>query len=398
MYTAQEVLDYVREENVKFIRLAYCDVRGRTKNLTIMPGELPRAFEEGICIDASAIDGFADAEQSDLYLSPDPSTMAVVPWHSIHGKMIRMYCFIKRPDGSACPCDSRALLQSAVQGARARGLACSFGTEFEFYLFKADEDNQCTDIPYDSAGYMDIDPGDKCEAIRREICITLMDMGILPEAMHHAQGPGQNEIVFACADPLTAADNAVTFKSVARTVCIRSGLYANFSPKPLPSQSGNGLHVSLSVSDTGGRDPFEPFMAGILTHIEAMTAFLNPTVQSYLRLGQMKAPRVISWAPENRSQLMRVPVPRAGVKRLELRSPDPGANPYVAFALLIRAGLDGIENSRPLMPPTSANLHTANQQQLSGLRPLPESLAQARTFAQASKWLRSVLPAPFWQF
>jgi glutamine synthetase len=392
VYTCEDVISYVEEENVRFIRLAFCDVTGRQKNVTIMPEELRRAFTHGIAFDASAIPGFGDEVASDLFLIPDPSTLAVVPWHPIHGKMVRMYCSICRPDGSRFPLDSRYILSRAVTAAADAGLRCDFGVEFEFYLFKTDENGERTEIPFDRAGYMDIDPGDKCESIRREICFTLCDMGIKPESAHHEEGPGQNEIDFKYSDAMTAADNATTFKSVVRTIAARNGLYASFYPKPLEGCAGNGMHINISVHSADGRDRSDSFMAGLLERIAEMTAFLNPTEQSYKRLGEMKAPKYISWSPENRSQLIRIPAAHGQYKRIELRSPDPGANPYLALALVIYAGLDGIENDRKPMPPANINLFKADTATLSQFCCLPATLEEARGIARNSAWLKRVMP------
>lgn len=392
VYTCEDVVSYVEEENVRFIRLAFCDVAGRQKNITIMPEELRRAFTDGIAFDASAIPGFGDEVASDLFLIADPGTLAVVPRHPIHGKMVRMYCSICRFDGSQFPLDSRHILRRAVGIATGVGLKCDFGTEFEFYLFKTDENGERTEIPFDRAGYMDIDPGDKCESIRREICFTLSDMGIRPESAHHEEGPGQNEIDFRYSDAMTAADSATTFKSVVRTIAARNGLYASFYPKPLEGHSGNGMHVNISVHSEDGRDYSDSFMAGIMAHVSEMTAFLNPTEQSYRRLGEMKAPKYISWSPENRSQLIWIPAAHGQYRQIELRSPDPGANPYIAFAMLIYAGLDGIQNNRKPMPPANFNLYKADAETLSRFRCLPSTLEEARKIARNSTWLESVMP------
>ena len=392
MFTREDVCTYVQEENVRFIRLAFCDVTGRLKNLTIMPEELERAFSHGIAFDASAVEGFGDEVCSDMFLVPDPSTACLVPWHPIHGKMIRMYCDIRTSDGYPFAYDSRHVLRQAVKAAGEKGIRCNFGAEFEFYLFRTDEKGERTDIPFDRAGYMDIDPGDKCESIRREICFTLCDMGIQPESAHHEEGPGQNEIDFRYSDAMTAADNATTFKSVVRTIAVRNGLYASFYPKPLPEQPGNGMHINISINSADGEDRTNSFMAGIMDHIEEMTAFLNPTEQSYMRLGRLKAPKYVSWSRENRSQLIRIPAARGEYRRIELRSPDPGANAYLAFALLIYAGLDGMERGLEPMAAINMNLYRADPAMLSGVRTLPESLEQARGIAKNSAWINKVLP------
>ena len=391
-YTAQEVMQYVEEENVKFIRLAFCDVYGRQKNISIMPGELRRAFTDGMAFDASAIAGFGGEVRSDLFLHPDPSTLSELPWRAENGKVVRMFCDIAQPDGSAFEADTRHLLRMAAEEARAAGYAFSFGAEMEFYLFKTDENGAPTAEPYDQAGYMDIAPMDKGENVRREICLTLEQMGIRPESSHHEEGPGQNEIDFRYSDPLTAADNAVTFRAVVQTIAARSGLWADFSPKPLGDAPGSGLHINLSVRSGAGDDPIPAVIAGLLEHTYDITAFLNPCRESYLRLGSSKAPGYVTWSSQNRSQLIRVPAAQGEYRRVELRSPDPAANPYIAFALLIQAGLDGLRRSLPLPPSADLNLYEASAEQLKAFRRLPASLEEARAAAASSAFVRDHLP------
>ena len=242
-YTKEEVLQYVQEEEVAFIHLAFCDVFGRQKNISIVPSELSRAFEYGIAFDASAIAGFGDEARSDLLLQPDPDTLMLLPWRPEYGQVVRMFCSIHYPDGRPFACDTRALLRDAIAQAEQRGFRFLFGAEQEFYLFQRDENDEPTKIPYDKAGYMDIAPDDKGENIRREICLTLARMGISPECSHHEEGPGQNEIDFKYSDPLTAADNVMTFQAIVKFIAQRNGLYADFSPKPLADAPGNGFHM-----------------------------------------------------------------------------------------------------------------------------------------------------------
>ena len=395
MYTKEEVLAYVQEEDVKFIRLAFCDLLGRQKNISILSDELRRAFEDGISFDASAIEGFSSVVKSDLFLFPDPSTLSVLPWRPTTGKVVRMFCDIRYPDGTQFEKDCRYILKQAVKAASEKGISLNFGAEIEFYLFRLDENGEPTDIPIDNATYMDIAPEDKGENIRREICLTLLDMNIKPESSHHEEGPGQNEIVFNYSDPVTAADNAATFKMVVRTVAMRNGFYANFMPKPLPGKSGNGMHINMSIESRDGIDHSESFMAGILKHIREITLFMNPCVNSYMRLGERKAPKYITWSPENRSQLIRVPAATGKYRRIELRSPDPMANPYIAFALLIHAGLDGINNNLKAGEPVNIDLFTADKSITSKLEQLPASLAEAVELAKNSAFVNAILPREF---
>lgn len=391
IYTAREVYDFVRQEDVKFIRLAFCDVNGKQKNISITPDELPRAFSDGISFDASAIKGFGDEVGSDLLLFPVPSTLNILPWRSSHGNVIRMFCSMKYPDGTQFEKDSRMILQRAVDAAAAKGVSVQFGAEFEFYLFNTDEKGMPTDEPFDRAGYMDVAPEDRGENARREICLTLLEMGIKPESSHHEEGPGQNEIDFRYSDAMTAADNAMNFMTVVKATAQRNGIYADFSPKPLPGESGNGLHINMSVKTADGEDHTNAFMAGILAHIKEMTAFLNPTEDSYKRLGEKKAPKYITWSPENRSQLIRIPAAKGEYRRIELRSPDPTANPYIAYALLIMAGLDGIERELNAPEAVNINLYKADSSVTEPLDRLPASLDEAIAVAEGSDFVRGVI-------
>ena len=391
-YTMEDVKNYIREEDVKFIRLAFCDVYGTQKNISVMPDEIDRAFTTGIAFDASAIKGFGDEAHSDLFLCPDPATLAVFPWRPEHGRVVRMFCSIRRPDGTLFENDTRSLLQKAVATAAEKGVSFSFGAEMEFYLFLCDENGEPTQIPYDKAGYMDIAPTDKGENVRREICLTLEQMGFHPEASHHEEGPGQNEIDFRYSDPLGAADDTITFRSVVRTIAARNGLYADFSPKPLPDKPGNGFHINFSAKKTDGTDVTMSAAAGVLDKVAAMTLFLNPSENSYARFGKSKAPRYISWSEQNRSPLIRIPAAQGEYRRAELRSPDSGTNPYLAFALMIYAGLEGIENKMILPPPADFNLFTATPEQLERFAVLPQSLSEARQTALSSAFIKEKLP------
>jgi glutamine synthetase len=393
-YSQQEVMQYVKEEDVKFVRLAFCDIYGRQKNISIMAEELPRAFAYGIAFDASAIDGFGDETHSDLFLHPDPSTLAVLPWRPESGRVIRMFCDITYPDGRPFACDTRQLLKKAVGDAQKAGVKFAFGAEMEFYLFKLDENGERTQIPYDDAGYMDIAPEDKGENIRREICLNLEQMGIYPESSHHEEGPGQNEIDFRYSDPLSAADNAMTFQTVVKTVANRNGLWADFSPKPLPDRPGSGFHINMSAQCADREDVLPCLIAGVLEKVVDMTLFLNPSEKSYERFGSSKAPRYISWSSENRSQLIRVPAAVGEFRRAELRSPDPSANPYLAFALLIYAGLYGIKNRRTPPEAVDLNLFTAGPSTLERFRALPASRENAVKAMRESDFIREFVP---WQ-
>ena len=392
-YSKDEVIEYTREEDVKFIRLSFCDVFGRQKNISIMPDELERAFEYGIAFDASAIAGFGDEDHSDLFLHPEPETLMPLPWRPEHGSVVQMFSNISYPDGTPFECDTRSLLKNAVKKAADMGFEFTFGAEQEFYLFLLDENGKPTKIPYDEAGYMDIAPDDQGENVRREICLTLEKMGIHPESSHHEEGPGQNEIDFRYSGALTAADNAMTFQRVVKAIAHRNGLCASFSPKPLEGKPGNGFHINCSLNESGSEKQFRQMIAGILANIKGMTAFLNPSDESYLRLGGHKAPKYISWSTENRSQLIRIPAAQGEYRRMELRSADPGANPYLAFALMIYAGLYGIKKGLKLEDPADINFYKADPKTLEKFDKLPGSFKEACKEAASSDFIRSCIPA-----
>lgn len=392
-YTSDEVMQYVLEEDVKFVRMAFCDIYGKQRNVAIMAGELPRAFDHGIAFDASAVSGFDMDERSDLFLRPNAHTLKELPWRPQSGRVAHMFCDIVHPDGRPFDGDTRALLRRAVADAAARGYEFRFGTEMEFYLFKLDEDGAPTEEPFDSAGYMDVAPEDKGENVRREICLTLERMGIFPESSHHESGPGQNEIDFRYADALTAADNAVMFRSVVRTIAAGNGLWADFSPRPLPDHDGNGMHINLSAKRDGKDVSPLLLVPGLMRRIREMTRLLNPVENSYARLGRDKAPSCVTWSEENRSQLVRVPAAAGEYKRVELRSPDNAANPYLAFTLMIYACLEGIEAQLPLPEPTNLNLFRTDEATLRHFDRLPATLQEATALAAESDFLRAHIPA-----
>ena len=391
-YSREDVQTFVREEDVRFIHLSFCDVFGRQKNIAILPTELDRAFSGGIAIDASAIQGFGGELHSDLFLHPIPDSLTLLPWRPEQGKLVELRCNVTYPDGRRFENDTRAILTDAVERAEQAGLQFSFGAELEFYLFQLDDRGEPTGQPYDRASYMDAGPEDKGEGIRREICMLLQALNITPEGAHHEEGPGQNEIDFRYSDALTAADNAMTFRTVVKTVAARNGLFADFSPRPLEDAPGSGFHMNMSVKAASGADLLPHMIAGMLEFVPEITVFLNPTEASYERLGRDKAPKYVSWSSENRSQLVRVPAAEGEFRRAELRSPDPGANPYLAFALLIHAAMDGMEAGLTLPAATDRNLFTAEASVLSQLRRLPQDHAEAAQLARESVFVRRHLP------
>ena len=394
-YTKEEVTEFIKTEDVKFIRLAFCDVFGRQKNAAIVPDELERAFSHGIAFQGQQIDGFKGEGSDELFLFPIPSTLTVLPWRSVSGKVVRMFCQIRKADGSVYPLDSRSVLQGAVDEAKAAGLSVSVGCKCEFYLFKTDENGEVTQIPFDHASYMDIAPQDKGENIRREICLNLAEMGLHPECSHHEKGPGQNQIDFRRSEPLECADNTLNFFSVVRSVAMQNGLVSDFSPKPLLSAYGNGFHISLCLEGTANPQDTESFAAGILHHAREMTAFLNPALSSYARLGNLNAPKYISWGRCNFSQFLRLTQDSTGASVIVVRSPDSLANPYIAYALLIRAGLEGIKQRMTLPDPIEEDLSRAPADFVSHLEMLPKSLREAREIAQSSPFIKQSLPKAF---
>ena len=390
--TEQELMTYIEEEDVKFIRLTFCDVRGVQKNISIQPSELERAFEKGIGIDASYIFGFGGDYGKDIWLHPEPDTITVLPWRPEHGKVVRMFCTLTYSDGSPVETDTRSFLHRAVRYAQSKGYRFNFKSELQFYLFKTDDSGDSTGIPYDKAGYMDIAPLDKGENVRREICLTLEQMGIKPESSHHEAGPGQNEIDFRYADPITAADNTVTFLGVVRTLAARNGLYADFSPKPIEGQAGSALHITISVKANSGDDVTDSAISGILHNIAGMTVFLNPTADSFHRFGQHKAPKYITWSESNRAQLVSARLNENGIRCAQLRSPDPEANPYLAYALIIYAILDGIDSKRELPKPVDEDFLQSQSEIQEEPARLPDNLESARVEAKKSPFINHFVP------
>lgn len=394
-YTAQDVLSFVEENDVQFIRLAFCDPFGVQKNISIMPSELKSAFDHGVSFDSFSINGFLNPEHMELLLFPDPNTLSMLPWRPSPGSVVRFYCDVKTSKGEFFHGDSRQVLKKASARCRKMGYVSKIGVESEFYLFKTDENGEPTKTTIDNGTYLDIAPLDKGENIRREICLCLQEMELQPETSCHEHGPGQNEIDFKHNTILKSADDLLSFKSVVRAIAARSGLFASFMPKPLPNESGSGLHINISLHQQGQnlfKDPgkasiMESFLAGILARAAEMTLFLNPIINSYDRFGEYEAPKYVSWSQEGRSQLLRIPVTSDGGRGMELRSPDPSLNPYLAFALILHAGLDGIEQRLTLPPATE----TSDENAIGNLELLPTSLNKAIELAENSEFVKKYL-------
>ena len=390
-FTPKEILSFVEENDVKFIRLTFADIHGNLKNIAIMPDELPYAFEHGIPFDATTLAGC----HSDLLLFPDISTLSVLPWRPKTGRVIRFFCNIKCTDGSDYKGDLRNELSSYIDNLKRKNYSCEIDTKCEFYLFNTDENGEPTKIPHDNAGYLDIAPLDKCENVRREICLSLEEMGFNPQSSRHTYGAGQNEIDFKRSDALTSADNMVYYKTVVKNVAAQNGLFATFMPKPLENQFGSGLHIGIAIKKNG-KHIFSPtpetqtelgsqFVAGILNRIREITCFLNPITNSYKRLGEHFAPKYVNWSFENRSQLIRIPYTAGKHPRIEVRSADASCNPYIVFKLLLAAGFEGIENKMPLSEKTFTCGSTSNFDEL------PGTLGEAVAIAEKSDFVKNNL-------
>lgn len=382
-FTKDDVLSYSEANDVRFVRLSFCDIFGQLKNVSIAASELGRAFEEGIRFDASAIRGFLNIEDSDLLLFPEPNTLSSLsPYEGAEGKTIRLFCSILHPDMKPFEGDARYLLKSKEQSLLKKDLNMAAGTECEFYLFRLDEEGNPTLNPMDNAGYLDPSPMDKAENLRARLSQIMRGMGITIETSHHEKGPGQNEVSFAPTSLLEAADDIISFKAALKNLAALSSLYASFLPKPLFDKPGSGFHISLSCRR--GNESFdtvrEHMAAGILNRIKELTLFLNPIANSYDRLGLMEAPSAISWGTGNRDLLLRMPEMRkGGAKRIEVRSADPSSNPYLALYLLVSAAEEGIERKMKL-------------DEIPENGKLPENLREAVEEAEASAFVKSLLP------
>ena len=388
--TTNEVMQYIEEEDIKFIRLAFCDVTGVQKNISVMSGDIGRVLQHGLPINASYIRGFGKDAYSDLFLHPDPSTTTLLPWRPENGRVVRMFCDITFQDGNPFPNDTRRILQNSIAKAAEKGLSFKIGSRMEFYLFKTDDEGNPTQTPLDNAGYMDIAPADKGENIRREICLTLERMGIVPVNSHHEAGPGQNEIDFTSSDPLTAADQASTFMMVVKTIAAKNGLYADFSPKPLAGRPGNGYHINFRLEGDKAQEYTPSAIAGILDNIQDTSVFFNPTEESYRRLGEDSSPRYISWSSENRGQLIRIPPAEGGRHYAQLRSPDAGCNPYLAYSALIEMALDGIERGLELSEAADLDVSLLGDEDKMRFKLLPNSLDEARQKATSSAFVKKI--------
>ena len=361
-YSKQDIIRIVEEEDVEFIRLQFTDIFGALKNVAITSSQLEKALDNRVMFDGSSIEGFVRIEESDMYLYPDLDTFTIFPWRPQQGKVARIICDVYNADGTPFAGASRMVLKKQIDEAAKMGYSFNVGPECEFFLFHQDDNGQPTTITHEKAGYFDLGPVDLGENARRDMVLTLEDMGFEIEASHHEVAPAQHEIDFKYDEALTTADNIMTFKLAVRTIAKRHGLFASFMPKPKQGVSGSGMHINMSLSKDGKNIFDDPsgelglskeayyFIGGIMKHIKGMTAITNPLVNSYKRLVPgYEAPIYIAWSATNRSPLIRIPSTRGEGTRVELRSPDPSANPYLALAVCLAAGLDGIRNQT--MPP-----------------------------------------------
>ena len=391
---AQEVMEFLEENDVKFVRLAFPDLFGKLKNIAIQPDLLEEAFEQGIPFDAAAVDGFQVCEKGDLLLRPDPDTLCILPWRPQAGRVCRLLCDVITADGKSYEGDTRGILRKAKDLANDRGFTLRIGAECEFYLFEADEQGHITKRPHDRGGYLDVAPLDRGEDVRREICLTLLSMNIRPELSHHERGPGQNEIDFHRADPVTGADHLVAFHNAVRTIAARYGLSASFMPKPLPDEYGNAFKVNFTMfrdrknlfrMEDGQLLPeARAAMAGIIHRLADMTLFLNPVPNSYDRLTDGETPNRICWSHRRRLNAVRVPLPQHRFARMQIASSDNLSNAYLAYALIIHAALEGIERGETL--PDAINQGWENMPML------PESLGAAIDVAKDSDFIKRSLP------
>ena len=391
-YTREDILKMVEEEDVGFIRLQFTDIYGTIKNMAVTVSQLEKALDNRCVFDGSSVEGFAELGESDMYLYPDLNTFEIFPWRPQQGKVARMICDVHYPDGRPFELDPRYILKKVVKEAEEMGYTLKASPECEFFLFHTDEDGIPTTITHEQGSSFDVGPLDLGENARRDMVLTLEDMGFNVETSHHELAPAQHEIDFHYDDALSTADNIVTFRMVVKTIAKRHGLHATFMPKPKIETAGSGMHMNLSLWKDGKnifRDDTDKngmsqegyqFMGGILEHIKAITCITNPTVNSYKRfVPGYEAPVYITWSGKSRSPLIRIPAMRGEHTRLELRSPDPSANPYLALAVLLAAGLDGIKNSIKPIGSIDLNAQKMTDEQRASLHidMLPQSLPEA---------------------
>ena len=405
-YTKEQILKECREKDVEFIRLQFIDVLGIPKNVAITFSQLERILEDGMMFDGSSIEGFARIEESDMYLKPDLDTFVIYPWRPQQGKVARFICDVYTPEGEPFPGCPRGILKKVLKEAEEMGYDFNVGNELEFFLFQTDENGRPTTKTNDEAGYFDLDPVDLGTNARRDICLTLEEMGFEIEASHHEVAEGQHEIDFKYANALKTADNVVAFRLVVKTIAKKYGLHATFMPKPIFGINGSGMHTNMSLFKEGKNVFYDPsdalglsntaysFIAGVLKHVAGFTAVTNPLVNSYKRLVPgYEAPCYIAWSASNRTDIIRIPASRGAGTRVELRSPDPATNPYLCLAVCLAAGLDGIKNNMSAPESVDINLYRSTQEERDalGVKNLPGSLYEAIVAMEQDGLVREVL-------
>lgn len=405
-YTKEDIIRMAEEEDVEFIRLQFTDIFGNLKNIAVTVSQLEKALDNRCMFDGSSIEGFVGIEESDMCLYPDFSTLEIFPWRPQQGKVARMICDVHRPNGEHFEGDPRYVLKRAVKAAEDMGYTFNVGPECEFFLFHTDENALPTTITYEQAGYFDMGPIDFGENARRDMIMTLEEMGFEIEASHHEVAPAQHEIDFKYDEALATADNIMTFKLAVKTIARRHGLHATFMPKPKHGVSGSGMHINMSLSKDGKNifsdDKDERglskeaywFIGGLIKHVKGMAAITNPLVNSYKRLVPgYEAPVYVAWSAKNRSPLIRIPASYGEGTRIELRSPDPSANPYLTLALCLMAGLDGIRNQ--IEPPESVdrNIFDMSEEERKelGIEALPGTLIEAIVEMEKDTFVQEVL-------
>lgn len=391
-YSKDNILKLVQENDVRFIRLQFTDLFGHLKNVAIMADQLPNILDNGCMFDGSSIDGFVRIEESDMLLKPDFDTFDIFPWKPAQNRIARIICDVHTTDGAPFAGDPRYILKKTLLEAEKMGFRFNVGPECEFFFFHTDSEGNPTTITHDDGGYFDLAPIDLGEDARRDICIALEELGFNIEASHHEVANGQHEIDFKYDDALKTADNVMTFKLVVKTVAQRHGLHATFMPKPVYGIAGSGMHSNLSLTKNGKNAFFDPngelqlsetayqFIAGVMAHTKGMAAITNPLVNSYKRLvPDFEAPVYIAWSAHNRSPLIRIPAARGEGTRIELRNPDPSANPYLAFALMLAAGLEGIKKNLKPVAPVNLNIFKLKEEEKIkfGIQCLPGNLFDA---------------------
>ena len=406
-FTREEIIRRVKEEDIKFIRMQFTDIFGQLKNIAITASQIEKALNNQLMIDGSSIEGFVRINESDQYLRPDLDSFVVFPWRAQHGKTARLICDVYNPDGTPFVGDPRGVLQCVLAKAKAMGYdAFNVGPEAEFFLFQTDEEGKPTTKTNDEASYFDLGPLDHGEGTRREICLALEEMGFEIEASHHEVAAGQHEIDFKYAPALECADKIMTFKLAVKTLAQKNGLHATFMPKPIFGTSGSGMHTNMSLFREGKNVFYDPdgerglskeaysFIAGLLYHVKGMAAITNPLVNSYKRLVPgYEAPCYLAWSASNRSALIRIPAARGQSTRVELRSPDPCCNPYLALAVCLAAGLDGIEKGMTPPPEITENIFdmTPTARKRRGIAALPGSLEEALKEMKKDKLIMDTL-------